>query len=334
MTTADKILVTGATGFVGSALVRRLAQQGAAVRIIVRPHSDRSNLAGLALEEVAGDILDRPSITRALDGCTQVYHVAGLYRAWMRDYRDLQRVNVEGTRNVLEAALRAGVAKVVHTSSIAALGIRPDGRPSDEQTPFNLFHLNVPYELSKYAAEQVAFELAGRGLPLVVVRPALVMGPGDHYPTPSGKMVLDVLQRRIPSYFDGGIDVVDVDDVAEGHLLAMKLGQPGESYNLGCPGNFATMQELFNVIAQYGGVKPPPLRVPCFMALAWARMLTAVADRITHREPVATPGNIQILSLKKRVDFSKAARELGLPQTPLSVVVARTVNWYRSQGAV
>jgi len=192
----------------------------------------------------------------------------------------------------------------------------------------------VPYEVSKHAAEQVAFELAGRGLPVVVVRPALVMGIGDHYPTPSGKMVLDVLRRRIPSYFDGGIDVVDVDDVAEGHRLAMQLGAPGASYNLGCPGNFTTMQALFSLIAQYGGVKPPPLRVPCFMALAWARMLTAVADRVTHREPLATPGNIQILSLKKRVDFSRAARELGLPQTPLNVVVARTVNWYRSQGYV
>lgn len=334
MTTAGKILVTGATGFVGSALVRRLVQQGAAVRIIARQQSDRKNIAGLPLEEVCGDILDRESILRAMKGCTQVYHVAGLYRAWMRDYRELQRVNVEGTRNVLEAALRSGVTKVVHTSSIAALGIRADGKPSDEQTAFNLFHLNVPYEISKHGSEQVAFDMAARGLPVVIVRPALVMGAGDRYPTPSGKMVLDVLKQRIPSFFDGGIDVVAVDDVAEGHVLAMQRGTAGDSYNLGCPGNFTSMQALFTMIAHYGGVSPPRLRVPYFMALAWACLLTAVADFITHGEPLATPGNIQILALKKRVDFSRAVRELGIPQTPLHVVVARTVNWYRSQGYV
>ncbi len=328
---SEKVLVTGATGFVGSALVRKLLQQGETVRIIVRDDSNTSNIDGLHIERVKGDILDKGSIKRALVGCSSLYHVAGLYRSWMHDYGMLYRVNVVGTRNVLEAALQAGLQKVVHTGSIAALGIRDDGRPSDENTPFNLSHLKLPYEVSKYESEQAAFELFRKGLPVVVVRPALVMGEGDVYPTPSGKLVLDILRGTVPSYFDGGIDVVDVADVAAGHIRAMQMGQEGESYNLGCQGNFTTMKELFVLIAQCGGVRPPGIRVPVFMALAWAYMLTAVADHITHREPVATPANIRALALKKQVDFSRARTELNIPQTPLQTIVEKTIAWYRSK---
>lgn len=252
----------------------------------------------------------------------------------MRDYTLLHRINVDGTRTVLEAALDGGVKKVVHTSSIGALGIRDDGRPSDENTGFNLHHLNLPYELSKYESEKVCREVLQRGLPLVIVRPALVMGEGDLYPTPSGKLVLDILKGRVPSYFDGGIDVVDVGDVAAGHLLAMERGVPGESYNLGCLHNFTTMKDLFALIAKAGGVRPPLIRVPVALALAWAGMLTLVADHITHREPVATPGNIKILAAKRQVDFRKAAAELGLPQTPLKDIIERTVRWYTREGYV
>jgi len=327
-----KILVTGATGFVGSALVKKLLAQGHAVRITVRQESNRSNIKGLPLEEVQADITEPEKIKNAMEGCSQVYHVAGLYRTWMRDYDLLRKINVEGTRNVLEAAMKTGVEKVVHTSSIAALGVRDDGKPSDENVPFNLYHLNVPYEVSKYESEKVAFECSRRGLPVVVVRPALVMGEGDIYPTPSGKMVLDVIAGRMPSYFDGGIDVVDVDDVAEGHVLAMEKGKEGESYNLGTIGNFVTMRDLFTVIAEAGGVKPPRFAVPRFLALAWAYAITAVADAITHREPVATPSNIKSLGMKKRVDFSRARSELGLPQTPLQQIVEKTVRWYTKEG--
>ncbi len=328
------VLVTGATGFVGSAVVKKLLKTGAPVRITVRQSSSRKNIENLNVEEVEADIRDRQSVKKALQGVTHLYHVAGLYRTWMRDYDMLHSVNVEGTRSVLDAAQEAGVRKVVHTSSIAALGIRDDGEKSDEHTAFNLHHARLPYEQSKYESEQVAFEYGRRGLPVVVVRPALVMGENDIYPTPSGKLVLDVLRRRIPSYFEGGIDVVDVDDVAEGHIHAMQHGTPGESYNLGCRDNFTTMKDLIDRIAVAGRVRPPGLKVPVAMALLWAGLLTLVADCITHREPVATPSNIRALSLKKRVDFSKAVRELSLPQTPLDEVIEKTVKFYQQEGYV
>ncbi len=328
----EKILVTGATGFVGASLVKQLLRQGREIRITVRTGSDRKNIEGLPLELVQADIRNCNELTRAMDGCAQVYHVAGLYRSWMRDYDLLRQVNVEGTRNVLAAALAAGVRKVVHTSSIAALGMTSDGRPADENTAFNLHHLRLPYEQSKYEAELVVREYIQKGLAVVTVRPAMVMGPGDLYPTPSGKLVLDVLHRRVPCYFDGGIDIVDVDDVATGHILAMEKAQSGDIFNLGRLGNFTVMGDLFRLIARLGGVFAPFIKMPLPITMAYARALAFFADHITHREPVATPANIRILALKRRVDFSKAVRVLGIPQTPLHEVVARTINWYKKEG--
>lgn len=328
----EKILVTGAPGFVGAALVRQLLRQGCDIRITVRSESDLKNVSGLPLEHVQADIRSRDDLKHAMDSCSQVYHVAGLYRSWMRDYDMLRQINVQGTRNVLEAALAAGVKKVVHTSSIAALGMPADGSPADENIAFNLQHLMLPYEQSKYEAELVVREYLNKGLPVVIVRPAMVMGPGDLYPTPSGKIVLDMLNNRVPCYFDGGIDIVDVDDVAAGHMLAMEHAEPGETFNLGCQGNFTDMGDLFQLIARLGGVHAPFLKMPVTCTLIYARMLTCIADYITHREPLATPANIRILALKRRVDFSKAVRVLGVPQTRLYDIVKRTINWYKKEG--
>lgn len=328
----DKILITGATGFVGAALVRRLLRLGRDIRITVRAESDHTNIRGLPLEPVQADIRNLDALKRAMDGCTQVYHVAGLYRSWMRDYGMLRQINVEGTRNVLEAAHSAGVKKVVHTSSIAALGMPPDGSPVDEDSVFNLHHLKLPYEQSKFEAELVVREYLTKGLSVVIVRPALVMGPGDLYPTPSGKIVLDLLHGRVPCYFDGGIDIVDVDDVAAGHILAMDHAEPGEAFNLGCQGNFILMRDLFRLIARIGGVHAPFLKMPVSCTLLYARALTCIADYITHREPLATPANIRIVALKRRVDFSKAVRVLGIPQTGLYDIVTRTIEWYTQEG--
>ncbi len=329
-----KTLVTGATGFVGAALVRQLIRQGDDVRITVRKTSNTVNIEGIAVEMVEADICRPDSIREAMKGCTHLYHVAGLYRTWMRDYGMLTRVNIEGTENVMNAALQSGIQKVVHTSSIGALGVRADGKPSDEHTAFNLYHLKLPYEQSKYESENVALSYADRGLPVVVVRPALVMGEGDIYPTPSGKLVLDILKKRIPSYFDGGIDVVDVDDVAAGHRLAMEKGTAGESYNIGCIGNFTSLKDLFSAIAEAGNVSPPRFRVPKAGARVWAGALTMISDYITHIEPVASPANIRALALKRKVDFRKAVTGLGIPQTPLSEVVRKTVSWYHRMGYV
>jgi dihydroflavonol-4-reductase len=327
-----KILVTGATGFVGAALVKQLLQLGREVRITVRSESDMKNIRGLPVERVQADIRNRDELRLVMEGCSQVYHVAGLYRSWMRDYDMLRQINVVGTRNVLDAALAAGVHKVIHTSSIAALGLSADGSPADENAAFNLQHLMLPYEQSKYEAELVVREYLSRGLPVVIVRPALVMGPGDLYPTPSGKIVLDMLHGRVPCYFDGGIDIVDVHDVAAAHILAMEHAEPGESFNLGCQGNFTAMGDLFKLIARLGGVKAPFIKMPVSLTVAYARTLTLFADYITHREPLATPANIRILALKRRVDFSKAVRVLGIPQTRLNDVVSRTIDWYKKEG--
>ncbi|MBN2107332.1 MAG: SDR family oxidoreductase [Deltaproteobacteria bacterium] len=328
----DKILVTGATGFVGAALVRRLLRQGRDIRITVRSESNLKNIRDLPIELVQADVRSIDDLKRAIDGCSRVYHVAGLYRSWMRDYAMLRHINVQGTRNVLEAAHALGVKKVVHTSSIAALGLPADGSPADENTAFNLQHLKLPYEQSKFEAELVVREYFSKGLPVVIVRPAMVMGPGDLYPTPSGKIVLDMLHGRVPCYFDGGIDIVDVDDVAAGHMLAMEHAEPGETFNLGCQGNFTDMGDLFRLIARLGGVHAPFLKMPVIGTQIYARILTCIADYITHREPLATPANIRILALKRRVDFSKAVRILGLPQTRLCDIVKRTINWYKNEG--
>jgi len=330
----QKILVTGATGFIGAALVKELVRRGENVRITVRKHSDRRNLRGISVEEVEADVVNPGEMRKAMHGCTHLYHVAGLYRSWMRDYGQLIKVNVEGSRNTLQAAFEAGIHKVIYTSSIAALGIRADGKPSDETTPYNLFHMKLPYELSKYQGELVAHEFIRRGLPAVIVRPALVMGEGDIYPTPSGQIVLNILKGKVPSYFHGGIEVVDVDDVVAGHILAMERGRAGESYNLGCRGNFTTMKNMFDIIARAGGVRAPFLKVPRAFALAYACALSFIADCITHTPPVATPDNIRILSAMKHVDFSKATEELGIPQTPLKAVIEKTVRWYQNEGYV
>ncbi len=330
----EKILVTGATGFVGAALVRQLLRQGCDIRITVRSESDLKNVSGLPLEHVQADIRSRDDLKHAMDGCSQVYHVAGLYRSWMRDYDLLRQVNVEGTRNVLAAALAAGVKKVVHTSSIAALGMPADGSPADENIAFNLQHLRLPYEQSKYEAELVVREYINKGLPVVIVRPAMVMGPGDLYPTPSGKIVLDMLHGRVPCYFDGGIDIVDVDDVAAGHILAMEKAEPGESFQSGVPGQFYCHGRSFpGLLRASAEFMRPFLKMPLPL-YTWPMpgRSPCIADYITHREPLATPANIRILALKRRVDFSKAVRVLGIPQTRLHDIVERTIDWYKKEG--
>jgi dihydroflavonol-4-reductase len=327
-----KVLVTGAAGFIGSALVQALLKRNFQVKITVRQQSDRRNLQGLDVEECHADITDKQAMLGAMEGCSLLYHVAAIYRTWMRDYKQLRKVNVEGTRTVFGAALESGIQRVVHTSSIGALGMNSDGYPSDEKTPFNLYHLKIPYEISKYESEQVVLDFFRKGLSGVIVRPALVMGVGDLYPTPSGKMVLDILKKRIFAYFDGAIDIVDVEDVALGHILAMEKGVSGDSYNLGNQENFVSLRTLFLMIAEIGGIKPPRISVPTPLALAWAQWETFIADHITHRQPAVTPGSVRVLSLKRQVDFSKAIRELGIPQTPLRKTIEKTVRWYRKEG--
>ncbi|RMF17519.1 MAG: NAD-dependent epimerase/dehydratase family protein, partial [Alphaproteobacteria bacterium] len=224
------VLVTGGSGFVGSAVVRRLLAEDASVRVLVRTSSPKQNLASLPVEIVVGDLLDRASLTAALRGIRELYHVAADYRLWARDPRVLHAVNVEGTRTLLTLAGDAGVERIVHTSSVATLGLDPDGRPADEQTPVTLADMIGPYKRSKFLAEQAARELAAEGLPVVIVNPSTPVGPRDIRPTPTGEVIRKAATGRIPAYVDTGLNIVHVDDVAEGHLLACRHGRPGERY--------------------------------------------------------------------------------------------------------
>ena len=228
-----KTLITGGNGFVGSALAGKLVERGEEVRVTVRQGSNTRNIDGLPVEKVHADVRDERAVHEALKGCQRLYHTAGLYKVWLRDEKELHEVNVAGTRIVMREALRQGVEKIVLTSSVAALGIRENGLPSDESVRFNLWGTMLPYEVSKYESEETARALIEQGLPLVVVRPSLVLGERDFYPTPSGKLVLDVLHGRYHFYLEGGINLVDINDVVAGHLLAMEKGRVGESYNLG-----------------------------------------------------------------------------------------------------
>jgi dihydroflavonol-4-reductase len=327
-----KTLVTGGNGFVGSSLTRELVAKGEEVRVTVRQGSNTRNIDDLKVEKVYADIRDAGAIRKALKGCQRLYHTAGLYKTWLKDERELCQVNVEGTRTVLAEALSAGIEKVVFTSSIAALGITKDGKPSDEKVSFNLWDTKLPYEFSKYEGEKVAWEFSKRGLPLVVVRPSLVLGERDIYPTPSGGMVLDILNKRHLAYLNGGTNVVDVHDVAIGHILAMGKGKIGESYNLGNNHNNIRLKDLFALIAEIGGVSPPRFKISYSVAMALSYACLFIANRITHNPPLLTPGGIQVLHLFKKMDSSKALKELGMPQTPLRETIRKTVKWYKENG--
>lgn len=327
-----KTLITGGNGFIGSALAGRLVERGEEVRVTVRQGSNTRNIDGLPIEKVYADVRDRHAMHKALLGCRNLYHTAALYKVWLRDEKELYEVNVEGTALVMSEALRQGVEKVVFTSSIAALGIPPHGEPADEKVTFNLWNTRLPYEISKYESEKAAWKFVKQGLPLVVVRPSLVLGERDIYPTPSGKLVLDVLQGRYLFYLEGGINLVDINDVTEGHILAMEKGKIGESYNLGNNHNNIRLKELFSLIAEIGGISAPRFRIPYPAGLAYANLSLWMADHLTHKPPLLAPGALEVLHLFKKMDSTKAITELGLPQTPLRETIRRTVEWFRENG--
>lgn len=327
-----KTLITGGNGFVGSALAGKLVERGDEVRVTVRQGSSTRNIDGLPVEKVFADIRDERAIHKALQGCQRLYHTAGLYKVWLRDERELHEVNVLGTRIVMEEALRQGVEKVVLTSSVAALGITKNGIPADEQVRFNLWDTRLPYEVSKYESEEAARAMLRQGLPLVVVRPSLVLGERDFYPTPSGKLVLDVLHGRYLFYLEGGINLVDINDATAGHVLAMEKGRVGESYNLGNNDNNVSLRELFSLIGEAGGISVPRFKIPYRAALTYANLCLFAANHFTHKPPLLPPGALQVLHLFKKMDSTRAITELGMPQTPLRETIRRTVIWYKENG--
>jgi dihydroflavonol-4-reductase len=323
-------LVTGGTGFVGSAVVRALLAQGEEVRVLVRPTSDTRNVEGLAVERAMGDLRDHGSLARALTGCAALYHVAADYRLWVPDPQALYASNVEGTRALMQAALAAGVRRVVYTSSVATLGLNADRSPADEDTPVGLADMIGHYKRSKFLAEQVVREMAHtQGLPAVIVNPSAPVGPRDLKPTPTGRTVLDAAAGRMPAYVDTGLNIVHVDDVAAGHLLAGRHGRVGERYILG--GTNMSLREILGVIAELTGRGPPRWRLPhaallpvAYAAEGWAR--------VSGREPLLTVDGIRLARKHMYFSSGRAERELGYRARSARTALEDAIAAFRSAG--
>jgi dihydroflavonol-4-reductase len=324
-----KALVTGATGFVGAAVARALSAAGWQVRVLARSGSNRANLRGLAAEVIEGDLANKASLEVALAGCDALFHVAADYRLGARDPAQLYLTNVEGTRNILNAARTVGVARIVYTSSVATIGIPPDRSPGDERTPVALDNMIGHYKRSKYLAEEVALEAAGTGMAVVIVNPSTPVGPGDIKPTPTGQLVLDAAAGRMPAYVDTGLNIVHVDDVAAGHLLAHERGKVGERYILG--GENMTLQIMLAQIARLVGRKPPRVRLPYAAVLPIAYLAEGLAA-VTGRSGRVTLEGVRMS--RKRMFFSsgKAVSELGYSWRPPLEAFADAVKCFREQG--
>ena len=325
-----RTFVTGGTGFVGGAVVRRLLEVGHQVRALVRPGADTRQLDGLPVERVEGGLLDCDSLRRGMEGCGWVFHVAALYSYWGHTWDQFYEANVEGTRQVLEAARQQGVERIVYTSSVSALGFREDGSPANEETPSSLDDRIGPYQRSKFLAEEVARDFAHRGLPVVVVNPCSPVGVGDHKPTPTGQIIVDFLNGRLFGYLDTGLNIVDVEDVAAGHLLAAERGQVGQRYILG--GENLTLKRILDLLSEVSGRPPVRLRIPHAVAQCWSYVDVAMAKLNPRRTPTATPDKVRLARRYEFFDPGKAVRELGLPQTPARVALRKAVEWYRTHG--
>ena len=324
-------LVTGATGFVGSAVARALLKAGHPVRVLARPNSDRGNLEGLAVEIVQGSLEDPASLAAAVAGCRYLFHVAADYRLWVPDPAPMFRVNVTGTQEMMLAALGAGVERVVYTSSVATLGIVPGG-VADEDTASRAEDMIGPYKRSKFDAEAVVFELiAERGLPAVIVNPSTPIGPGDIKPTPTGRLIVEAARGRMPVFVDTGLNIAHVDDVAVGHLLAAKAGRVGRRYILG--GENLSLGAILAEIARLVGRRPPRFKIPHAALLPIAAAAEAIA-RLTGREPFATVDGVKMSKKKMFFSSARAIEELGYAPRPARQAIADAVAWYTANGYV
>ncbi len=337
MSTDAPVAVSGATGFIGSAIVRKLLEQGREVRALCEPKANLRNLEdlldkGRALSLVTVDVCDLEGMRTALKGVAAYYHLAAIYKIWMKNPAPIYRVNVEGTTASLLAARAAEVPRIVYTSSIAAVGLRADQQPSDESVEFNLFDIANDYILTKYLSERIALRFAESGMPIVVVNPAFPFGPRDTAPTPTGNFVLAMLKGEVPAVGKGGFCGIDVDDVALGHIAAETKGRVGERYILG--NHNISFRDFCELVARIGNVKAPKLHVPSALGEGIALGMQLWAERVTKTEPVATLKSIRYLMQYAYFDVSKARRELGLPSRPLEESVERSVRFFRDNGMV
>jgi len=322
-----KALVTGSTGFIGAAVTRCLLERGVDVRALVRRESDLGNLQGLKVEQVYGDLRDVASLKHALAGSRHLYHVAAHYALWAKDPRTFYDINVTGTRNLMEAARDAGVERIVYTSTIGAIGLPPGGGLGTEETPVSLDQMVGHYKRSKFLAEQEVLKLARVGLPVVIVNPSAPVGARDIKPTPTGQVIVDFMKGRMPAYIETGMNLVDVDDVAVGHLNAMEKGRVGERYILG--NQNLMLREVFALLSRLTGVPAPTLKLPRLSILPLAYANQWISDYITHQPPRIPLEGVKMAKYVMHYDCAKAIRELALPQTPVEVALEKAVRWFR-----
>jgi len=322
-----KAFVTGATGFLGSHLARVLSEQGAELRLLVRPSSDLRNIEGLAAERVTGDLREPETLEKAVAGCEVVFHVAADYRLWVRDPDQMYRSNVEGTRAILKAAEKNRVRRVVYTSSVATMGFGSNGQLADENSPVSLDSMIGPYKRSKFMAEQLAIQAGRSHLDVVVVNPTTPVGERDIKPTPTGRIIVDFLKKKFPAYLDTGLNLVDAKECALGHLAALEKGRSGERYILG--GENLTLKQILDKLEQITGLPSPQVRVPHFVALAAGVVDELVTGRILGREPRATVDAVRMARKKMFVSTGKAERELGWKPVDVEDALRRAVDWFR-----
>jgi dihydroflavonol-4-reductase len=330
----DRILVTGASGFIGSAVTRALLARGVEVVALLEPGGDHSNLAGFDLERLEVDLRDPDGVAGAVKGCRAVFHVAALYRFWARDRRQFYDVNVGGSRNIMDAAKAAGTEKLVYTSTVGTLGLEPgrSGRPSTERSYAEISHLFGSYKQSKYVAEHEVLRAAGEGLPVSIVLPTFPVGPGDRAPTPTGQLVLDYLNGRVPGFVDTVLNVAHVDDLALGQVLALERGAVGRSYILG--GENYTLKQLLGTLAQVTGLPPARLPVPRALALGVARVSEFIEGGLLHRHPSVPLEAARMSTTRMSFDDSRARQELGYSPRPAEEALAASAHWFVDQDRI
>lgn len=324
-----KTFVTGATGFIGASIVRELLKDGRDVRVLARSSANLANLKGLDVEIWRGDILEGDGLRRGLKGCDVLYHAAADYRLWTRNPEEMYRTNVGGTVAVLEAALENGLSRVVYTSSVGTLGHLQDGEPGTEDTKVSLSDMAGPYKKSKYLAEREAEKFVARGLPLVIVNPSTPVGPGDIKPTPTGKIIVDFLKRKMPAYLDTGLNLIAVEECARGHILAEQKGCPGRKYILGNAN--ISLCGLFKMLQEITGIPAPKVRLP-YTPVLMAAWMNEGFSRLTGREPLIPLAGVQMAAHHMYFDSGRAVQELGLPQSPVQEALVRAVEWFYTNG--
>ncbi|OGW42187.1 MAG: NAD-dependent dehydratase [Nitrospirae bacterium GWD2_57_9] len=327
-----KVLVTGATGFIGFHVARHLQRNGFEVRALVRNAVDAAFLEDLGLEPVAGDIREINSLYSAMRGCRQVYHLAADYRLWVPDPAAMYEINVQGTRNVMHAALMLNLEKVVYTSTVGVLAPARSGRPSSEETPSTIKQMVGHYKASKFIAEREVEGFVKKGLPVVIVNPSTPIGAMDRKPTPTGQIIVDFLNDRIPAFLDTGLNLVDVEDIAAGHLLAAQRGRVGQRYILG--NRNVSLSGFFGLLAEATGKQAPTVRLPYLPVLLAAHIDTGISKLIPGRRPRIPLAGVQMARHYMHFDSSRAVRELDLPQTPVEGAIRKAVQWFQANGYV